>query len=73
MRGFLRLLKISQDGFETIEISKDYAGSANADAGFAINVMLTISAGSGDVVGLSVNNASNIKGVEITFKFSENS
>ena len=40
--------------------------------GSAINIMLAISAGSGDIVRLSVSNANNIKNVKITFKFSEN-
>ena len=55
-----------------IKISKNYVGFADADVGSATDAMLAISAGSGDVVGLSVGNASNIKDIKIAFKFSEN-
>ena len=70
--------KISRDGFETVEISKDCTSSTSASAGFttstvfAASISPVISVGSGDVVGLGVNNADSIKGVEIAFEFSEN-
>ena len=70
--------KISRDGFETVEISEDYTGSVGTNAGFAISIVLTvsalpvISAGSGNVIRLGVSNAGSIEGVEIAFEFSKN-
>ena len=71
LRGSSGLPKISRDGFETIEISEDCAGSAGAGAGSATGAMLAIGAGSGDAVGLGVGNAGGVEGVEIAFEFSE--
>ena len=69
--------KISRDGFETVEISEDCAGSAGAGAGSATSVVLAagaspvIGVGSGDVIRLGVSNAGGIEGVKIAFEFSE--
>ena len=71
LRGSLGLPKISRDGFETIEISEDCAGSAGAGAGSATGALLAIGAGSGDAVGLGVGNAGGVEGVEMAFEFSE--
>ena len=46
-------------------------GFISVSAGFATSAMLAISAGFGDIIGLSVSDVSNIKGVEIAFKFSK--
>ena len=72
LRGFLGLSKISRDGFEMIEISKDCVGSAGASVGSATGAMFAIGAGSGDAVGLSVGNTGDVKGIKIVFEFSEN-
>jgi len=72
------LLKISRDGFETVEISENCAGSVNIDAGFvisavfAVGILFIISVGSGDAIRLGVSNAGSIEGVEIAFEFSKN-
>ena len=77
LRGSSGLPKISRDGFETVEISEDCAGSAGAGAGSATGAVLAagaspaIGAGSGDAVRLGVGNAGGIEGVEMAFEFSK--
>ena len=54
-----------------IKISKNCAGFVGAGASSTTDAMLAIGADSKDAVGLGVNNAGNIKDVEIVFKFSK--
>ena len=69
------LLKISQNSFKIIKISKDYTSSTGTGTSFAINAVLAagvlpaIGAGFGNVVGLGVGNTSNIEEVKMVFEF----